>query len=76
MDGKLVVTTGGDTGLGLESTKRLVAARAMVVFASRDEAKGRTALSEVEKYLEPYAASDAAQLGLCDLDNVSPPKIV
>ena len=54
------------------------------MLTSRDEAKGRTALSEVEKYLEPYAASDAsfvgkaqmAQLGLCDLDNVSPPKIV
>ena len=45
MDGKLVVTTGGDTGLGLESTKR--PAGAMVVFTSRDKAKERTALSEV-----------------------------
>ncbi|KAL7549710.1 hypothetical protein ACHAWF_012976 [Thalassiosira exigua] len=84
MDGKLAVTTGGDTRLGLESTKSLPAAGATVVFTSRDNAKGRTAVSEVEEYLKRYAASDAsfagkaqmAQLDLCDLDNVSPPKIV
>ena len=33
------------------------------MFTSCDKAKGRTALSEVEEYLKPYAASDASFAG-------------
>ncbi len=84
MDGKLVLVTGGNAGLGLESTKRLVAAGATVVFTSRDEAKGKQALEEINEYLrkqEPQQDDDAATipfrgkvlmttLDLCDLENV------
>ncbi|KAL9185595.1 hypothetical protein ACHAXT_003372 [Thalassiosira profunda] len=78
MDGKLVVITGGNTGLGLESTKRLAEAGATVVFTSRDAGKGKTALAEVDDYLKETKANDAsfagkaltAQLDLCDLANV------
>eukprot|EP00584_Thalassiosira_punctigera_P009305 CAMPEP_0172535724 /NCGR_PEP_ID=MMETSP1067-20121228/7597_1 /TAXON_ID=265564 ORGANISM="Thalassiosira punctigera, Strain Tpunct2005C2" /NCGR_SAMPLE_ID=MMETSP1067 /ASSEMBLY_ACC=CAM_ASM_000444 /LENGTH=420 /DNA_ID=CAMNT_0013320665 /DNA_START=117 /DNA_END=1379 /DNA_ORIENTATION=- len=78
MDGKLVVITGGNTGLGLESTKRLAEAGASVVFTSRDEAKGRKALAEVNDYLTERTAGDStfagkarvASLDLCDLSDV------
>jgi len=52
MDGKIVVITGGNTGLGLESMKRLAKAGATVVFTSRDELKGNKALDEVNQYLK------------------------
>lgn len=78
MDGKLVVITGGNTGLGLESAKRLATAGATVVFTSRDEGKGEKALDEINAYLKeksfggesPQGKAILVMLDLCDLDNV------
>ena len=78
MDGKHVVITGGNTGLGLESAKRLAEAGATVVFTSRDPTKGQNALAEIDEYLKQRTADDAefagkamvASLDLCDLDDV------
>mmetsp|Transcript_18149 Transcript_18149/g.38073 ORF Transcript_18149/g.38073 Transcript_18149/m.38073 type:complete len:432 (-) Transcript_18149:117-1412(-) len=78
MDGKLVVITGGNTGLGLESAKRLAAAGATVVFTSRDEGKGQKALDEIDAYLKekssdgdsPQGKAIVVMLDLCDLDNI------
>merc|ERR1712176_1331372 len=78
MDNKIVLITGGNTGLGLESVKRLAAAGATVVFTSRDSAKGENALEEVNQALMDSKKSDSsfvgkamvANLDLCDLDNV------
>lgn len=80
MDDKLVLITGGNAGLGLESTKRLAAAGATVVFTSRDETKGNKALDEINSYLrkQPQVTEDSTFAGkvkmvtldLCDLDNV------
>lgn len=77
MDNKVVVITGGNTGLGLESTKRLAKAGATVVFTSRDEIKGKKALDEVNQYLKENNTDDSfvgkamvVNLDLCDLDNV------
>lgn len=80
MDDKLVLITGGNAGLGLESTKRLAAAGATVVFTSRDEAKGNKALDEINNYLmkQPQVTEDSTFAGkvkmvtldLCDLENV------
>lgn len=69
---------GGNAGLGLESTKRLVEAGATVIFTSRDEAKGQKALEEIDQYVKQQTAGDAdfagnamvASLDLCDLENV------
>jgi NAD(P)-dependent dehydrogenase (short-subunit alcohol dehydrogenase family) len=77
MDGKIVVITGGNTGLGLESTKRLAKAGATVVFTSRDQVRGNKALDEVNQYLKDSNTDDSfvgkamvVTLDLCDLDNV------
>ncbi|KAL3795730.1 hypothetical protein ACHAW5_004500 [Stephanodiscus triporus] len=78
MDGKIVVVTGGNAGLGLESAKRLAEAGASVVFTSRDGVKGARALEEANVYLQGLRASDptfagrvaVASLDLCDMANV------
>jgi NAD(P)-dependent dehydrogenase (short-subunit alcohol dehydrogenase family) len=79
MDGKLVLITGGNAGLGLESAKRLAEAGASVVFTSRDAARGGRALGEANGYLAGVRASDpnfaggvaVARLDLCDLRDVA-----
>ena len=79
MDGKLVLITGGNAGLGLESTKRLAEAGATVVFTSRDATRGARALGEVDEYLAGRRAADpnfaggayVTTLDLCDLKDVS-----
>jgi NAD(P)-dependent dehydrogenase (short-subunit alcohol dehydrogenase family) len=52
MDGEVVVITGGTTGLGLESAKRLATAGATIVLTSRNEAKGEKAVENVVSYLK------------------------
>ena len=75
MDGKTVVVTGGNVGLGLESSKRLAEAGATVVFTTRDDTKGTKALDEIKAYLGASGVDSAGKamminLDLCDLDNV------
>lgn len=80
MDNKIVLITGGNAGLGLESTKRLAAAGATVVFTSRDELKGKKSVDEINDYLgrQKEVADDPTFAGkivmttldLCDLENV------
>jgi len=70
--GKVIVVTGGSTGLGLESAKRLSAAGATVVLTSRTEAKGQAAVQEVSQYLENKGAAGGAKLYslVLDLDDL------
>ena len=69
-----VVITGGTTGLGLESAKRLAAAGATIVLTSRDATKGQKAADEVLEYVKENGVGGGkvmvANLDLCDLDNV------
>lgn len=71
---QIVVITGGNTGLGLESAKRLAAAGASIVLTSRDTGKGQKAVEEVNNYLQSNGGEGGkvmmANLDLCDLDNV------
>jgi NAD(P)-dependent dehydrogenase (short-subunit alcohol dehydrogenase family) len=75
MTGKLVVITGGNTGLGLESGKRLAASGATVVLTSRSLKKGERAVQTIKDYVKEEKGIDidnvyALPLDLCDLDNV------
>ena len=46
---KIAVVTGGNRGLGLETTRQLASAGIFVVLTSRDEIKGRTAVEQLER---------------------------
>ena len=75
MDGKVVLITGGSSGLGLESAKRLGAAGATIVLTSRNQSKGETAVKDVKGYLASKGVEDTAKvynlvLDLDDLENV------
>lgn len=77
LDGKVAVITGANTGLGLESSKRLAAAGATVIMTSRSLEKGERAVQEVNEYLtnNSVAKSDNQRivvlpLDLCDFDSV------
>ena len=75
MTGKLVVITGGNTGLGLESGKRLAASGATVVLTSRSLKKGERAVQTIKDYVKEQNGIDidnvyALPLDLCDLNDV------
>jgi NADPH:quinone reductase-like Zn-dependent oxidoreductase len=47
LHGKTIVITGGTTGLGLESAKRLAIGGAEIVITSRSNAKGQAAVKDM-----------------------------
>jgi NAD(P)-dependent dehydrogenase (short-subunit alcohol dehydrogenase family) len=59
LEGQVVLVTGGSTGLGLESAKRLSAAGATVVLTSRTLAKGEKAVESVNEYLNNRGISNS-----------------
>ena len=65
MTGKVVIITGANSGLGLESTKALAAKGATVVMACRNLRKAEEAKAEV------LATNPAARLDVMALDNAS-----
>jgi len=65
MTGKVVIITGANSGLGLESTKALAAKGATVVMACRNPRKAEEAKAEV------LATNPAARLDVMALDNAS-----
>lgn len=52
LQGKVVFITGGTSGLGLESAKRLAAAGATIMLTGRTQRKGEAAVAHVKEYLE------------------------
>jgi NAD(P)-dependent dehydrogenase (short-subunit alcohol dehydrogenase family) len=52
LTGQVIVITGGTSGLGLESAKRLAVSGAKVVLTSRSHEKGKAALDDVATYLQ------------------------
>lgn len=67
---KTIVITGGNSGLGLEAAKILCEKGARVVITSRNEGKGRDAVSSVSA-VAPRARIELVLLDLADADSVS-----
>lgn len=69
---KVIVITGGNTGLGLESAKRLAKAGATVVITSRKLDKGKKAVEEIQRYCSREMNNQilALNLDLCNLQSV------
>ncbi|MEM9773616.1 MAG: oxidoreductase [Chloroflexota bacterium] len=65
LEGKVIVITGANSGLGLESTKAMAANGATIVMACRNMAKAEKAKDEVLR------AVPSAKLDLMELDNAS-----
>lgn len=74
MVGKTVVITGGNTGLGLESAKRLASAGATIVITSRNLQKGQKAVQLIQTYTNNNNNNNnnvyVVPLDLCDLSSV------
>ena len=80
LQGKTIVITGGSSGLGLESAKRLGSAGANIVLTARTDAKGLEAVRTVQKYIEENIAGDldnfdqSISYKVLDLDNLKSAK--
>lgn len=70
LDGRLVVVTGANSGLGLETARALAGAKAHVVMACRDTHKGERAAASIKRDY-PDARLEVAALDLADLDAVA-----
>jgi NAD(P)-dependent dehydrogenase (short-subunit alcohol dehydrogenase family) len=72
LQGQTILITGGTSGLGLESAKRLAVGGAEVVLTSRSDSKGQAAVTEVEEYLKERGLSTSqVSYRILDLDNLS-----
>lgn len=69
LSGKVVIITGANSGLGLESTKALAAKGATVVMACRNLSKAEKAKAEVLQKV-PNAKLDVMQLDNASLESV------
>jgi hypothetical protein len=69
MDGKRVVVTGANSGIGFEGTRAFAGAGATVVMACRSAERGERAADEIREAV-PGAALDVRRCDLADLDSV------
>jgi NAD(P)-dependent dehydrogenase (short-subunit alcohol dehydrogenase family) len=67
--GRTFLVTGGNSGLGFETTRQLAAHGGRVVLAARSEPRGRDAVARL-KAAQPDAAVEFRALDLADLDSV------
>jgi len=69
LSGKVIIVTGGNSGLGYESVKAFARKGATVILASRSLKKGEEAKDEILKDI-PEGKIEVMQLDLGDLDSV------
>ena len=74
LENKVIVITGGNTGLGFESAKRLAKAGATIVITSRSLEKGKKALEKIQQACQESNVSNknlhVVPLDLCSLKSV------
>ncbi|MEO0469602.1 MAG: oxidoreductase [Bacteroidota bacterium] len=70
LNGKVIIVTGGNSGLGYESVKSFAQKGASVVMASRSREKAEKAKAEIIK-LAPHSDIDILSLDLMDLASVA-----
>ena len=70
LTGTTIFITGANTGLGLESAKRLASAGAKVVVAARSRAKADAAVNEILASTSRADAAVGVELDLADLKSV------
>jgi NAD(P)-dependent dehydrogenase (short-subunit alcohol dehydrogenase family) len=70
MEGKIVVLTGANTGIGKQTTVELAKRGARVVLACRDVARGEAAREEVSAMSEGRGQLEVYALDLSSLDSV------
>lgn len=64
MEGKVVIVTGGNSGIGLETSKELARAGATVIIAANREDKGHAAVAEIKKqYKDAHIFYEKLDLG-------------
>jgi NAD(P)-dependent dehydrogenase (short-subunit alcohol dehydrogenase family) len=68
-DGKLAVVTGANSGIGLETARRLAMANAQVVLACRNATKAAEAVADIREST-PHARVVAEPLDLSSLESV------
>jgi NAD(P)-dependent dehydrogenase (short-subunit alcohol dehydrogenase family) len=69
LSGKVALVTGGNCGIGRETVKALLAKKATVYMAGRDEAKCKLAIEELQK--ETSQTAQFLQLDLADLGSIN-----
>ena len=73
LSGQTILITGGTTGLGLESAKRLaVGGPSQIIITARTHSKGQTAVHDVQDYLQEKMIENDCVVSyrLLDLDNL------
>ncbi|MCT4643384.1 MAG: SDR family NAD(P)-dependent oxidoreductase, partial [Carboxylicivirga sp.] len=70
LEGKVAIVTGGNTGLGFQSSLELARNNATVVIACRSLEKGEQAISEIRKQLGNAVKLDLIQLDLANFASV------
>ncbi len=70
MEGKIVVLTGANTGIGKQTTLELAKRGARVVMACRDVARGEAARAEISAMAEGGGELEVRELDLSSLDSV------
>jgi NAD(P)-dependent dehydrogenase (short-subunit alcohol dehydrogenase family) len=72
LTGKSILITGGTSGLGLESAKRLAVSGARIILTSRSHEQGRRAVDDVTNYLrEQMVTNENVSYKLLRLDDLS-----
>ncbi|KAL4503219.1 hypothetical protein ABPG72_000825 [Tetrahymena utriculariae] len=71
MTGEVVVITGSNTGIGLETAKQLAKRNATIIMGCRDMQKAKQAIVQIMQETQNKARVELFQLDLADLDNIA-----